>query len=200
MNTGDKYKVNANQGEHKVLPNKLGITRIDKIEEEEAKGFINASVELSLSLDENVKFDYVYIMNIHRLALEHLYEFAGQEREVNMSKGGFSFPPARFLKASMLEFDKNILSEIPSDYSSKETLIEHIGKVHGELLYIHPFREGNGRTARLLANLMAYKAGYDRLKFEKLDSDEMFNKYIDAIQKAGLKQYQPMIDIISLLI
>ena len=72
--------------------------------------------------------------------------------------------------------------------------------VHGELLYIHPFREGNGRTARLLANLMAYKAGYDRLKFEKLDNEEMFKKYVHAIQRVAMKEYQPMIDIIALLL
>jgi len=49
----------------------------------------------------------------------------------------------------------------------------------------------------MLANLMSYKAGYERLRFEKLDSEEIFNKYIKAVQKVGLKQYQPMIEIIT---
>ena len=44
---------------------------------------------------------------------------------------------------------------------------------------------------------MVYKAGFDRLKFEKLDNEEMLKKYIEAVQKVGLKQYQTMIDIIS---
>lgn len=99
----------------------------------------------------------------------------------------------------MVEFDSAILDKLSLSYESKEKLIEDIAKVHGELLYIHPFRECNGRTARLLANLMAYKFGGERLKFEKLDNEEMFNKYVFAIQSVGLKKYQPMIDIITLL-
>jgi cell filamentation protein len=136
-------------------------------------------------------------MSIHKKALQHLYEFAGKLRTVNLSKGGFMFPAAQFLSNGMQDFQTEILSNLKDEYSTKEELIEAIAKVHGELLYIHPFREGNGRTARMLANLMSYKASYERLKFEKLDNEEMFNKYIEAVQKVGQKKYQPMIEIIT---
>lgn len=197
MDAGEKYKVDPNEDEHEILPNKLGITTKEGIEKEEAKGFIEASVELTIDLDSTTKFDEAYIMAIHKKALHHLYKFAGKLRTVNMSKGGFMFPAAQFLPNAMQEFQTNILNNLHQDYTDEKVLIEDIAKVHGELLYIHPFREGNGRAARLLANLMVYKAGYDRLKFEKLDNEEMFNKYIDAVQKVGLKQYQPMIEIIT---
>lgn len=107
------------------------------------------------------------------------------------------FPSAQFLPNAMKEFQKEILDNLQGEYSNEKELIEAIAKVHGELLYIHPFGEGNGRTARMLANLMVYKTGHERLKFEKLDNEEMFNKYVKAVQKVGLKDYQPMIDIIS---
>lgn len=199
MDSGEKYKINPNEDENEILPNKLGLNLKSEIEKEEARGFIDASVDLSLSMDSSVKFDVDYIMNIHFLALNHLYEFAGELRTVNISKGGFMFPASRFLSESMEEFQQTILKNLKTDYENDSELSIDIAKVHGELLYVHPFREGNGRTARLLANLMAYKAGYPRLKFERLDNEEMFNKYIKAVQKVGLKQYQPMIDIIDWL-
>lgn len=67
----------------------------------------------------------------------------------------------------MTAFEYEVLSKLPNTYKSREQLINDIAIVHGELLFIHPFREGNGRTARLLANLMCRKAGYDGLMFEK---------------------------------
>lgn len=197
MKAGDKYKVDPNQDEQEVLPNKLGLRYKAEVEREEAKGFVEASVNLSLDLSQSTVFDSKYILQIHKAALNHLYGFAGELRTVNISKSGFYFPTAQFLPNAMVEFDNMILNHLPLNYNSKDELIKYVAMVHGELLYIHPFRECNGRTARLLANLMVYKAGYDRLKFEKLDNEEKFGMYIQAIQKVGLKQYQPMIDIIS---
>lgn len=102
------------------------------------------------------------------MVLGHLYSFAGKYRDVNMSKGGFLFASAKFLSNNMEAFDTEILLNLPKEYSNKEELIKDIAIVHGELLFIHPFREGNGGTARILANLMARKAGYGPLKFEKI--------------------------------
>lgn len=90
------------------------------------------------------------------------------------------------------------MTTIRNEYKDISELIEDIAKVHAELLFIHPFREGNGRTARVLANLMAEKAGYGRILFEKLDSEEMFDKYIKAIQQAA-GTYKPMQELIGLL-
>ena len=199
MDAGKKYKVDYDEDEHEVLPNKLGLTELDKVQKEEARGFIDASVKLMFAVDSDTKFDKDYVLNIHELSLGHLYTFAGKLRTVNISKGGFMFPAAKYLPSSMETFEIEILDLLKGEYDRAEDLIEDIAKVHGELLYIHPFREGNGRTARLLANLMAHKAGSQRLKFEKLDNTEMFNKYIEAVQRAGLKQYQAMIDIIAFI-
>tara|TARA_R110001592_G_C12973272_1_gene733441 strand:- start:318 stop:920 length:603 start_codon:yes stop_codon:yes gene_type:complete len=197
MKLGGKYNVNPNEDEHKILPNKLRLTEKAEVEKKEAEGFVDARVGLTLDLDATTEFNIAYIMNIHKEALNHLYRFAGKLRTVNISKGGFPFPPAKFLANSMQEFQVNFLDKLPNEYSSQEELIEDIARVHGELLYIHPFREGNGRVARLLADLMVLKAGYDRLKFEKLKEERMFEKYIYAVQRVALKDYQPMIEIIT---
>ena len=63
--------------------------------------------------------------------------------------------------------------------------------MHGELLFIHPFREGNGRTARLLANLMLEQQDHERLRWEMID-EAGFPRYVAAVQQSGLGNYKPM--------
>lgn len=65
-----------------------------------------------------------------------------------------------------------------------------------ELLLIHPFREGNGRTARILANLMSRKQGYESLLFDKVGERE-FEFYVSAVQMAAKKDYKKMEEFIT---
>ncbi|WP_394354163.1 Fic family protein [Chryseobacterium antibioticum] len=67
------------------------------------------------------------------------------------------------------------------------------------MLFIHPFREGNGRTARILANLMVRKAGFSPLEFEKIGKKEL-EHYVVAVQKSAAKNYEPMIDLIGMIL
>jgi cell filamentation protein len=115
-----------------------------------------------------------------------------------MSKGGFLFPSAQFISKNMDDFNREMLSKMPNKYTSDEFLIKDISIVHGELLFIHPFREGNGRTARVLANLMARKQGYEGLNFDKID-DKVFPRYASAVQAVAEKDYSKMEKIIRLL-
>ncbi len=57
-------------------------------------------------------------------------------------------------------------------------------------------REGNGRTARILANLMCRKQGYDALRFERI-TKSTFDKYISAIQKVAVGNYEEMEQLIG---
>ncbi|WP_256005307.1 Fic/DOC family protein [Pedobacter deserti] len=189
-----KYDLPDDQGE--ILPNILNLKTSDEISLAEFEGFLKAEIILTEQLTLKTKFSLKYILQIHKLSLEHLYSFAGKLREVNISKGGFPFPAAKYLAQSMLSFENELLSKLPSKHTSKEDLIKSIAEIHGELLFIHPFREGNGRTARILANLMARKQGYDSLLFEKINKTN-FSIYVTAIQKSAEKDYQPMIDFIT---
>lgn len=189
-----KYKLADNQGD--ILPNLLALTKIQEINEAEFEGFLKAEIYFTEHLTSRTKINSLYILKIHKMALGHLYSFAGKLRDVNMSKGGFPFAAAKFLPETMSTFENEILSGLPNKYKSKEELIKDIAIVHGELLFIHPFREGNGRTARLLANLMSRKADYDGLMFEKIGKRE-FEKYVIAVQSCANKDYDKMIEFIS---
>lgn len=187
-----KYHTPKSEGE--ILPNKLGLSEPERIAEEEYRGFLRAEIKFESELDDISKFDWNLISLIHKTALSHLYEFAGELRQVNLSKGGFLFPAARFLPSIVEEFDKGFLKPLPDTFADYEHLIEHVAPLHVELLFIHPFREGNGRTARLFADLIALKSGFERFSFEKITKKKM-PVYISAVQAAADKNYDPMIQL-----
>ena len=192
----DRYISSHDEGE--LLPNNLNLKDREAIEQSEFEGFLLAELTFTEKLSVRTKFSIRFIKGIHKLSLGHLYSFAGKYRTVNMSKGGFLFPAAQFISRSMETFEKEVLSTLPNKYENKESLIKDIAIVHGELLFIHPFREGNGRTARILANLMARKQGYKGLNFDKID-DKVFLKYVSAVQSVADKDYLPMEKVIKLL-
>lgn len=63
--------------------------------------------------------------------------------------------------------------------------------VHTELILIHPFREGNGRIARLLAILMALQAGLPLLDFRGFEKERQ-KEYFVAAQNGMDRNYEPM--------
>jgi cell filamentation protein len=192
----DKYVSSPQESE--LFPNKLNLSNREEIDKAEFEGFLLAELSLTEELTSRTKFNIKYIKRIHKLSLGHLYSFAGKFRTVNMSKGGFLFPAAKFISQNMYNFEKEILLDLPARYESDQDLIKDIAKVHGEFLFIHPFREGNGRTARVLANLMARKQGIKGLNFEKI-TEKVFPEYVIAVQSVADRNYEPMEKIIKLI-
>jgi len=187
-------KYHTPKSEDEILPNKLGLTDSEKIAEEEYRGFLRSEIKFESELDEIEKFDWNLLSSIHKTALSHLYEFAEELRQVNMSKGGFLFPAAKFLPSVIEEFEKEFLE--PLSFSSKnyQDLIKQVAPIHAELLFIHPFREGNGRTVRLFVDLIALKNSFKRFNFEKITEKRM-PEYIKGVQAAADKNYEPMIQL-----
>ncbi len=191
-------KYNTSNEEGDILPNLLNLTTKEQIGQAEFEGFLYAAMFLSERLNSRTRFNLNYILKIHKLALGHLYAFAGKYRTVNMSKGGFVFPSVLYLKQAMQQLEKEFLSPMPNIYKDTESLIRDVASIHSELLFIHPFREGNGRTARLLANLMVQKQGFLPLRFELLTEDK-FPEYVQAVQKAADRDYSYMENIIKMI-
>jgi cell filamentation protein len=73
---------------------------------------------------------------------------------------------------------------------SDDALIKAMAIVHVEFILVHPFREGNGRLARLLADAMAVQAGYGTLDYGAWDKNR--EAYFAAIQQGLNCNYQPM--------
>ena len=76
-----------------------------------------------------------------------------------------------------------------------ENIVNTTAWIHHQITHIHPFRDGNGRTARLVANLVLERYGLVgiSIKFEK----ENKNKYRQALQQIDkINDYEPLMEII----
>src|SRR3989338_3292194 len=133
-----------------------------------------------------------------------IYPFAGNYRSVNMSKGDFQFASSNRIESLMTELETKYLCKYtPCHYSDADELATALGVVHVELILIHPFREGNGRVARLLADLMAMQAGKPPLNYAAIDQTENaegFKRYILAIHAGVSGNYEPIRELFKLLI
>lgn len=172
-----------------VLKNCLGIKTALEMNEIETQQLRDAESELIQIFDQNHQFTAQDICNIHELWLGDVYPFAGKYRTVNMSKNGFPFANPALIEKLMRNLEeKYLLKYTPCHSLDLNELAHALGIVHVEFIIIHPFREGNGRVSRLLANLMALQAGKPLLNFEAIDQiahPEGFNKYIAAIQNSS---------------
>ncbi|MDR1832917.1 MAG: Fic family protein [Fusobacteriaceae bacterium] len=86
------------------------------------------------------------LQQIHGYLFGGLYDFAGQIRTLNISKGGFQFAMARFLPETLRTIER-----------MPENTFEEIADKYVEMNVAHPFMEGNGRSARIWLDLMLKK-------------------------------------------
>jgi cell filamentation protein len=88
-------------------------------------------------------------------------------------------------------FESNYLSRYtPCKAMNHTQLVEAIAITHVEFILMHPFREGNGRISRLLADVMAVQAGREPLDYTAWEKEKA--AYIGAIQRGMDCDYEPM--------
>lgn len=176
----------------RVLKNLSGINRKRVMDAHEATHLFEATVWAIQNYSADHRFTAQDINDLHRQWLGTIYPWAGQHRQVNISKGGFNFAMAAQVTRLMAEFERDVLDRYtPCNFDSREEVIEALAITHCELVLIHPYREGNGRTSRLLATLMALQAGLPLLDFSGITGKEK-QAYFQAVQLSMGRNYEPM--------
>ena len=176
----------------RVLRNKLGIKSKRVMDDAERVALKTATDKLLGMYDASHRFTAGDIRTMHKIWLGNIYEWAGGYRQVNVSKGDFHFAASKQVPLLMNAFEKDFLYKYtPCNFKSMERVIQALAEVHVELVLIHPFREGNGRVARLLAILMALQAGLPPLDFTGIVSRNK-KDYISAVQAGMERDYKPM--------
>lgn len=129
---------------------------------------------------------------IHKAWLGEVYAWAGQYRQVNVSKDDFDFAMACYIPKLMQELEKKTLAKYtPCTFSTDKEIIMALAVVHTELMLIHPFREANGRVGRLLSVLMALQADLPGLDFSGIRAKKR-KEYFAAVQAGLNHDYEPM--------
>jgi cell filamentation protein len=179
----------------RVLRNRVGITSVREIERKESEALLAAT---QATIDET-RIDQCFtaedIRRMHRRWLGEVYVWAGDYRQVNIAKGEFMFAAAGRVPSLMQEFENGPLREYtPCRFDTIDSQASALAVVHAELILIHPFREGNGRCARLLAMLMGLQAGLPTLDFGGIRGVKK-KAYIAAVHAAVGRDYVPMTDV-----
>ena len=193
----DRYAVHGAQGEFQpgsnelVLANKLGIQSVEDMNQLE--------LELLQRLYEDVLIEHLPnraltaddLKTWHRRWLGNVFAWAGHERSVNMGKDGFMFAASAQIPRLLADFERSCLNRwTPCHDMDADGLVEAIAITHVEFILIHPFREGNGRLSRLLADVMAVQSGREPLDYSTWNADKP--AYIQAIHQGVQMEYAPM--------
>jgi len=160
-----------------VLENKLGITDSVDLERIEEKISKKKAIQLFESgyLDSLEAGKFNTLSKIHKYLFGEIYDFAGKVRSVNLANGNFRFAPVMYLDASLI----NIESMPQSNY-------DEIIEKYVEMNIAHPFREGNGRSARIWLDLIFKKELCMVIDWSKVDK----NDYLLAMERSPIKDIE----------
>ena len=157
-----------------ALENKLKITESCKLAEAEER----ISKQKALELFQTGKIDqleagkFSSLAKIHKFLFGEIYDFAGKIRTVNIAKGNFRFAPVIYLKEALENIDK-----------MPQSTYDEIVEKYIEINIAHPFREGNGRSARIWLDLIFKKELNKVVDWSKIDKED----YLFAMERSPIK-------------
>jgi len=181
----------------RVLRNFLGITQVREMEVAETQALFVTQAEARRLYGPGHRFTSADIRRLHRMWLGEIYPWAGNYRTVNIGKGGFQFAHAPLISKLMAVLSKEVLRRhTPCGVATDVAVARSLAEVHAELILIHPFLDGNGRLARLLAVLMASQAGINPLRLSAL-AGRGKRTYLQAVHAAMRRDYEPLESLFS---
>lgn len=180
----------------KVLVNKLGIQDLSALQAAEEQALARAYGRLLGQVRTDTPLTCDLVRQVHATIFGELYAWAGRWRTVWISKPGVTWPPPDFLDQSMSQFGRGILARWPaSTIRDDEAFCIAVGEIQGEFLTIHPFREGNARTIKLLTDLLAAQTGRPLLAYD--NSPDGAAAYPQAAKRAFKRDYSALATLIA---
>ena len=115
------------------------------------------------------------LQTVHKYLFEEIYDFAGQIRTVNLAKGSFRFASAMYLEEALLHIEK-----------MPQSTFDEIVEKYVEMNVAHPFREGNGRSARIWLDLMMKAEPHKVVDWSKVDKED----YLLAMERSPVRDIE----------
>lgn len=160
-----------------VLGNKLGISSDAELAREEERLTKKRALELFEDglLDGFEAGTFSSLARIHGHLFQDVYDFAGQMRRENISKGGFRFAPSLYLEEALSAIDR-----------MPQTNIDEIIEKYVEMNVAHPFREGNGRSMRIWLDQMLKRSCGVVVDWSLIDRED----YLLAMERSPVKDVE----------
>lgn len=111
------------------------------------------------------------LQQIHEYLFQDVFDFAGQIRDVDMSKGSFRFAPILFLEQNL-----KIIENMP------ESNFDEIVEKYSEMNVAHPFREGNGRATRIWLDCLLKKNLGVCVNWQQINKES----YLQAMERSPI--------------
>lgn len=115
------------------------------------------------------------LQKIHEYLFSDIYNFAGKVRSVNIAKGNFRFAPLMYLEASLSNID-----------NMPQSTFDEIIEKYVEMNVAHPFREGNGRSARIWLDHILKTEINQVVDWSKVDKED----YLLAMERSPIKDVE----------
>lgn len=160
-----------------TLENKLGLTNSTDLAREEERISKKKAIELFESgiLDTLPAGKFSTLQKIHEYLFSDIYNFAGKVRSVNIAKGNFRFAPLMYLEASLSNID-----------NMPQSTFDEIIEKYVEMNVAHPFREGNGRSARIWLDHILKTEINQVVDWSKVDKED----YLLAMERSPIKDVE----------
>jgi len=158
-----------------VLRNCAGITNRQALDFFEAAAVTKRAKELA---DKPLPIkDITSLFAIHKYLFQDVYEWAGKKRTVEISKEGKQFFPTNYFDTAFEYIDKLLADYRKCSTEDKRELSGKLADILDAINYLHPFREGNGRTQREFIRILALEKGL-LLNLNPPDNTEVYEKYM----------------------
>lgn len=166
-----------------VFRNKLGVRDASALEKAERR-LVVIRIREGAPLGD---FDLAHLKAIHHHLFQDIYDWAGEVRRVDMAKGGQWFMPKDRLESGMADIHRRLIEQNKLQSLSADEFAAKAGVLLGDVNYLHPFREGNGRTQTQYLKQLAVQAEH------KLDLRRMKREaWLDASRRAHDGDYGSM--------
>lgn len=117
------------------------------------------------------------LFEIHKLLFQDIYAWAGKKRNVEISKDGKQFFPTTHFGNAFSYIDSLINDYKGIQKVNKKYLAQKLAEILDNVNYLHPFREGNGRTQREFLRLLAIEKGLT-LNLNPPDNKSVYERYM----------------------
>lgn len=160
-----------------VITNKLGITDSPTLAREEERISKKAAARLFEQnlLNNMPSGTWTTLQDIHKVLFQDIYDFAGELRTVNISKGNFRFVPVMYLSEAVKTIER-----MPQD------IFDEIVEKYVEMNVAHPFREGNGRSMRLWLDHMLCVELQKTIDWSQIDKET----YLSAMERSPVNDLE----------
>lgn len=160
-----------------VITNKLGITDSPTLAREEERISKKSATRLfEQNLLNNMSSGtWTTLQDIHKVLFQDIYNFAGELRTVNISKGNFRFVPVIYLSEAVKTIE-----------SMPQNSFDEIVEKYIEMNVAHPFRAGNGRSMRLWLDHMLCVELQKTIDWSQIDKE----KYLSAMERSPVNDLE----------